>query len=260
VQAQQRLEQRRGRHHDAAARGARQVKADGQPVRFWAKKLPRAGRRRKVAGMRRAILPGVLLLLLAAPVAAGDDNPTLVGTVGPGFTIDLADAGGKHVDVLTAGTYTLLVHDQSEIHNFHLANKPDGLQLDVQTAVEFVGDQTFTIQLVPGRYAYACAPHWQVMNGSFTVVPAAPVVHPLSAGIDAKGRATLSAHSLAAGTYAISVRDRSRSAGFRLTGPGVNRRTGKTFTGSVTWKATLQKGTYRYGVDGAKTLRTLVVR
>ena len=101
---------------------------------------------------------------------------------------------------------------------FHLANKPDALQLDVQTAV-----------------------------------------HPLSAGIDTKGRATLSARSLTAGTYAITVRDRSRSAGFRLTGPGLNRRTGTTFTGSVTWKATLQKGTYRYGVDGARTLRTLVV-
>ena len=81
----------------------------------------------------------------------------------------------------------------------------------------------------------------------------------LAAGVDAKGHASLSAHSLAPGSYAITVRDRSRSAGFRLTGPGVNRRTGKTFTGSVTWKATLQKGTYRYGVDGAKTLRTLVV-
>jgi hypothetical protein len=215
--------------------------------------------------MRRALLPAAVGLLLAAPVAAGDGNPMLIGTVGPGFTIDLADAGGKHVDILTAGTYTLLVHDNSDIHNFHLANKPDGLQLDVQTAVEFVGDQTFTITLVPGRYAYACSPHWQIMNGSFTVTPATtppppPPVRTLRAGLDTKGHATVSSRSLAAGSYAITVSDRSRSAGFHLSGPSLNRRTGKTFTGSVTWHVKLAAGTYRYGVDGSKTTRTIVVR
>jgi hypothetical protein len=212
--------------------------------------------------MRRALLPAAIGLLLAAPVAAGDGNPLLIGTVGPGFTIDLADANGVHVDTLTAGTYTLLVHDNADIHDFHLANKPDGLQLDITSGIEFVGDKTFTITLVPGRYAYACSPHWQIMNGSFTVTPvvtAPPPVRTLHAGLDAKGHATVSSRSLAAGSYAITVSDRTRTAGFHLSGPSLNRRTGKTFMGSVTWHVKLGQGTYRYGADGSRTTHTFVV-
>src|SRR4051794_27520074 len=111
----------------------------------------------------------ILFVLAAAlallPGAARADGDVLVATVGPGFTIDVADAAGKHVDSLPAGHYTLVVHDLSAEHNFVLADKPAGLHLHVQTEVEFVGDKTFAIDLQPGRYAYACSPHWEVMNG-----------------------------------------------------------------------------------------------
>src|SRR4051794_25911561 len=113
--------------------------------------------------MRVAILAAFLLCAFAGSSTA-QDPPMLVGTVGPGFTIDLADANGKHVEELVAGTYTLLVHDLADIHNFVLGSKRTGERL-ASTEVEFVGDQTFTIELVLGLYAYACSPHFQTMNG-----------------------------------------------------------------------------------------------
>ena len=36
---------------------------------------------------------------------------------------------------------------------------------------------------------------------------------------------------------------------FHLVGPGVNRKTGKTFTGNVTWRFELAAGTYKFGSD-----------
>jgi plastocyanin len=114
------------------------------------------------------ILLGLAAALALLPGAARADGNVLVATVGPGFTIDVADASGKHVDSVPAGRYTLVVHDLSAEHNFVLADKPAGLHVRVETEVEFVGDKSFEIDLAPGRYAYACSPHWQVMNGGFT--------------------------------------------------------------------------------------------
>jgi hypothetical protein len=38
--------------------------------------------------------------------------------------------------------------------------------VDFRTDLDFVGDKTFTVTFRPDtRYAYACEPHWQVMNG-----------------------------------------------------------------------------------------------
>jgi hypothetical protein len=47
----------------------------------------------------------------------------------------------------------------------------------------------------------------------------------------------------------VRVSDRSARANLHLTGPGVNRRTGRVFTGRVTWSLQLQPGTYRFGSD-----------
>ncbi len=66
---------------------------------------------------------------LVVPSALAKSSGTLVGTVGPGFTITLTKAG-KKVTTLPAGTYTIKVQDKSNIHNFHLTgpgvNKRDG--------------------------------------------------------------------------------------------------------------------------------------
>jgi hypothetical protein len=55
----------------------------------------------------------------------------------------------------------------------------------------------------------------------------------------------------------VRVRDASRKTGFRLVGPGIRRATGTGFTGSVTWRVRLARGTYRYGAGSA--LRTFTV-
>ena len=123
-------------------------------------------------------MPRILLLaalaLAVLPASVGHSQvQQLIGTVGPGFTIGLTDPSGKHVDLLTEGTYQLLVHDLSDIHNFVLGKKETG-ERGASTEVEFVGDMTFTVNLTRGHWAYACSPHFQTMNGSFAVVPATP--------------------------------------------------------------------------------------
>jgi plastocyanin len=211
--------------------------------------------------LRALVLVTSALALLCVGSAAGD-VPRLIGTVGPGFTIDLTDASGKHVDTVVAGRYELLVHDLSDIHNFVLGSKATGERL-ATTEVEFVGDRTFTIDLVPGQYAYACSPHFEVMNGHLQVVaaapppPPAPVPKTLAAKVDGSS-ASLSARTAAPGRYRITVLDRSRARNFHLVGPGVDRRTGKPFTGTVTWVISLRVGMYRFGSDPKLSGRLLV--
>jgi plastocyanin len=86
---------------------------------------------------------------------------TLNGSVGPGFDISLDGTDG-----LTAGSYTLVVNDQSSAHNFHLTG-PGGV--DVSTSVEETGEKSFDIELQAGEYTFVCDPHASQMNGSFTV-------------------------------------------------------------------------------------------
>ena len=96
----------------------------------------------------------VLVSALGAAGGARADNPVLTGSVGANdaFTISLAGPTGTPVQHLDAGTYTLLVHDLSELHNFHLT----GPGVDVSTPVEQTGDFTFTITLSDGTYTFVC--------------------------------------------------------------------------------------------------------
>ncbi len=48
------------------------------------------------------------------------------------------------------------------------------------------------------------------------------------------------------GKYTFVVQDNSKSTGFRLSGPGVSKRTSVKGTGRSTWTLTLKKGTYVY--------------
>ena len=55
---------------------------------------------------------------------------------------------------------------------------------------------------------------------------------------------------LKAGTYSITVSDRSTEHNFHLIGAGVNKKTTLGFVGKKTWTVTLQKGkTYRFLCD-----------
>jgi hypothetical protein len=54
---------------------------------------------------------------------------------------------------------------------------------------------------------------------------------------------------IAAGTYTIQVRDRSRFHNFHLSGPGVNLSTRVAFVGTVTWTVKLTEGIYTFVCD-----------
>jgi hypothetical protein len=210
--------------------------------------------------VRKILLLVLLPVALGTSPAGGSDLPQLVGTVGPGFTIELADASGQHVDVLTEGRYEFVVHDLSNIHNFALGSVTTNTRL-FTGGIDFVGDETFTLDLAAGSYAYACSAHPDTMNGRFRVVAAAPApvaTKRLSAKVTARA-VSLSAKAVNAGPYKLTVADRSKSRNFHVVGPGVNKRTGKAFTGSVTWRLELAAGRYRFGSDPRLTGR-LVVR
>ena len=208
--------------------------------------------------MRRLLLLLLVPLALGATPIASGDPPLLVGTVGPGFTIELADANGKPVSVLTAGTYTLLVHDLSDQHNFALGSETTNTRI-LTGSIEGVGDETYTVNLTPGVYVYACSAHPDTMFGIFKVVAAPkPTPATLTAKVTTKA-VSLSPKSVTAGTYRVRVSDSARTRNFHLVGNGVNRTTGKAFTGSATWTVSLAAGTYRFGSDPRLTGR-LVVR
>jgi hypothetical protein len=76
---------------------------------------------------RRFVLGATLVALAAAGVwitpAATRESvdghlEAIVGT-NDGFDITLNDASGRKVASLAPGTYTIVVHDRSAIHNFH---------------------------------------------------------------------------------------------------------------------------------------------
>jgi Copper binding proteins, plastocyanin/azurin family len=224
--------------------------------------------------MRLVSLLVVLCVLSIGTANAGARpaaNPLLIGTVGTndGFNIGLTDANGTKVSWIAPGTYDVVVRDQSRLHNFHLASNSDPT-VDFRTELDFVGEMTFTVTFRDEtRYAYACEPHWQTMNGEFYVSsrppppppsPPPPPVPVLRAGVTAAGKAYVARRSVAAGQYRLAVQDRSRRANFHLVGNGLNRRTGLRFTGRKTWTVRLVRGSYRFGSDPKRLEGTLRVR
>jgi len=214
--------------------------------------------------MARLCLAIAALALIVVPGAARADNPVLTGDVGAGdaFVITLTGPGGTAVTHLDPGTYTLVVHDHSNLHDFHLF----GPGVNVATDVTGTGDTTFTVMLTDGTYTYVCDPHATRMKGSFTVgtpppPPPPPVTTPPSAAAKLAARVGPGAKigvggtaGLTAGKATITVADRSKTDNFHLAGPGVNRATGVAFRGTATWAVTLQAGRYTFRSDAHKTL------
>jgi len=58
-----------------------------------------------------------------------------------------------------------------------------------------------------------------------------------------------SVHKLPAGRYRFKVSDKSDQHNFHLKGPGVNKKTSVSGTGTVTWKITVKKGKYTFVCD-----------
>ncbi len=107
----------------------------------------------------------VALAAIAAALAVSGLAPaatrsnTLIGTDGPGFTITMSKTTVK------AGTYTIVVHDKSNIHNFRLT----GPGVNKLTSVPWVGTKTWTVTLKKGTYKFVCDPHATIMKGVLRV-------------------------------------------------------------------------------------------
>jgi plastocyanin len=97
-------------------------------------------------------------LTATAAFPAGNAN-RLTGTDGPGFTITMSKQTVK------AGTYTIVVHDKSNIHNFRLT----GPGVNKLTSVPWVGTKTWTVKLKQGVYKFVCDPHATIMKGVLRV-------------------------------------------------------------------------------------------
>ncbi len=124
---------------------------------------------------KRIVIPTVLALALSAAVlvASAAARPagvkTLTGVVGKNdaYKISLVDSSGKKVTKLPAGTYKLVIHDDSSIHNYEL-DGPHGKSWTF-TSVPFKGTKTFTLKFVAGKYKAYCSAHESEMFQHFTV-------------------------------------------------------------------------------------------
>ena len=120
--------------------------------------------------MTKKLVSLLFVLALATAVTATalarqSSTPTLVGTVGPGYTISLTK-GGKAVKTLKAGKYKLVINDKASIHAWSL-DGPHGYAKDF-TQVSFVGTKTFSVNFKAGKYKFYCPPHESQMFGRFT--------------------------------------------------------------------------------------------
>jgi plastocyanin len=109
-----------------------------------------------------------VLAMAAVSLASGASHPTLTGVVGKNnaYKISLT-FNGKVAKTLKAGTYTVVIHDDSAMHNYEL-DGPNGKSWTF-TSVPFVGTKTFTLKLVAGKYKAYCSPHESIMFQHFSV-------------------------------------------------------------------------------------------
>jgi plastocyanin len=208
---------------------------------------------------RLVVFVACICALLLPSSAARADNPQLVASVGTNdaFTISLRGADNNPVTHLDPGTYTIVVHDLSSLHNFHLS----GPGVNQKTDIEGTGDVTWTVTLTDGTYRFVCDAHAGVMKGSFTVGKVTTPTR-LSGSVGPGRRISLRKADgskpigLAAEIQVvITVNDRSRTDNFHLIGTGVNRATGIRFRGKSTWRLTLAPGKYVFRSDRHRSLR-----
>jgi len=200
---------------------------------------------------RGVLLVSVIVVALAASGTASAQNE-LIGTV-DSASISVVKASGGTFSTLAPGTYTLTVRDQSAEQNFHLF----GPGVNIATEIEFVGTRTFTVTFREGNYIYSSDAD-SYITGSFragtTTTTTTTTTNKLVATVGPGFTINLTRGGrkvtrLKPGTYTIVVRDRARIHNFHLRGPGVNKKTGVAFVGTVRWRVKLVRGLYRYNCD-----------
>jgi hypothetical protein len=213
-----------------------------------------------VPSFRPLLLLPIVLAAVLLPGAANSapKGITLTATVGPGFTIRLVDATGSVVRQLDAGDYSITIRNLSaaQEHNFHLS----GPGVNRASAFDNM-TVTWDVTLVNGTYNFKCDAHPATMKGSFHVGPLPPAPKRLNGKVGPKRTITLRTASgamvktLKAGAYRIAVRDATKADNFHLLGPGVNKKTGVKFRGTVTWRLKLKAGKHTVRSDAHRTLR-----
>ncbi len=119
---------------------------------------------RKIAAALAAAAMGAIGLLMSLPATAA--QTTVMGKVGPGYSISLT-IGGKKVTKLKAGVkYRFVVADRSEDHDFRLVGPGTSKMLSGE---EFMGTKTTVLSLKKGAFKFYCAPHSDEMRGGFKV-------------------------------------------------------------------------------------------
>jgi hypothetical protein len=222
-------------------------------MRYRPRRSPREDR--LVHNLRLLTLLSLVLAAALLPGSGRAVSPTLNATVGPGFSIRLTNASGTAVARVAPGTYTIHVRDLSVEHNFHLT----GAGVDQSTAVDATADTTWNVTFAKGTYSYRCDAHPTLMRGSFRAGTALPLLNGrVGPGrtISLKTTGGTVVKSVAAGGYRIAVRDATKKDNFHLLGPGVNKRTGIRFRGSVKWTVTFRNGKrYTIRSDAHRKLR-----
>ena len=221
--------------------------------------------------MRRFLGCSVAALAVAVPATVLAGVESLTGAVGPEFTISLVKGDGSRLITADPGQFRVSVDDLSEFHSFHLR----GPGVDVGTQLEFIGQQEFDVTFVDGRYEFFCDAHPTQMRGQFTVgtpppppppPPAPPPPPPVrlprlagfvgAAAISLKRAGVNVKKTLRAGTYLLTVTDRSSKNNFHLTGRGINRKTGIAAKPRVTWRVVLRRGVvYTFKSDADPKLK-----
>ena len=122
----------------------------------------------RLAALSTALAAVAMAVFVLAASATATSRPKLIGVVGKNdaFKITLSSKG-KVAKTLKAGTYTLVIHDDSKLHNYEL-DGPNGKSWTF-TSVNFVGTKTMTIKLAKGKYKAYCSPHESTMFQHFTV-------------------------------------------------------------------------------------------
>jgi plastocyanin len=65
---------------------------------------------------------------------------------------------------------------------------------------------------------------------------------------------TMNKKTVKAGKYVVTINDRASIHDFHLTGPGVNKKTSVSGTGTTKWTVTLKKGTYHFVCDPHRSI------
>ena len=211
-----------------------------------------------------ALAAAAAFVLAPTGAPSVSENPQLIATVGPGFSIRLTHPDGSVVTQVDPGVYDIVVRDVADEHNFHLF----GQGVDQFTDVEALVNVTWTVTLANARYTFVCDPHSSAMRGSFVSgtppppPPPPPAVKRLiltvgpTAVISLTNAAGKRITSTKAGAYSITVRDRSKVHNAHLVGTGVNRKTTLAGTGTLAWKVKLSAGLLRFFSDRSpKTVR-----